>query len=284
MGILCVYRTNSRFLIGDKMPKLEAKDAAARASNPLGGDFSEALFRGLQIITAFGPSAQSMTLSDVARQVDLPRATVRRALLTLAHLGYMKEEGRLFSLTPRVLQLAAAYLGASQAAAILQPCCERLAAEYGDTFSVAALDGESAVMIAYATPRRMYMDAPGIGLRLPAYCSAVGRVLLAAVPDAQRESFLQQLQPEAITPRTVTDKEELRRILAQVAAAGFSIAEEEAELGFRSLAVPVRRASGAVGFALNTGMRLERGSGDLMQATYLPRLLAEAELLGKQLL
>ena len=173
------------------MPKLEAKDAAARASNPLGRDFSEALFRGLQIITAFGPSTQSMTLSDVARQVDLPRATVRRSLLTLAHLGYVKEEGRLFSLTPQVLQLAAAYLGASHASTILQPCCERLAAEYGDTFSVAVLDGESAVMIAYATPRRMYMDAPGIGLRLPAYCSAVGRVLLAALPDPQRESFLE---------------------------------------------------------------------------------------------
>jgi len=119
----------------------------------------------------------------------LPRATVRRSLLTLAHLGYVKEEGRLFSLAPRVLQLAAAYLGASHAAAILQPGCERLAAEYGETFSVAALDGDSAVMIAYATPRRMYMDAPGIGLRLPAYCSAVGRVLLAALPQGERENF-----------------------------------------------------------------------------------------------
>ncbi|MDB6012258.1 MAG: Pca regulon regulatory protein [Gammaproteobacteria bacterium] len=266
------------------MPKLDARDAAARASNPLGRDFSEALFRGLQIITAFGPSAQAMTLSDVARQVDLPRATVRRSLLTLAHLGYVKEEGRLFSLTPQVLQLAAAYLGASHASAILQPCCERLAAEYGDTFSVAVLDGDSAVMIAYATPRRMYMDAPGIGLRLPAYCSAVGRVLLAALPDLQRESFLERLQPQAVTPRTVTDKAELRGILAQVAAEGFSVAEEEAEIGFRSLAVPVRRVGGAVGFALNTGMHVERRSAEVMRETYLPRLRMEAESLSKQLL
>jgi IclR family transcriptional regulator, pca regulon regulatory protein len=266
------------------MPKLDARDAAARASNPLGRDFSEALFRGLQIITAFGPSAQAMTLSDVARQVGLPRATVRRSLLTLAHLGYVKEEGRLFSLTPQVLQLAAAYLGASHASAILQPCCERLAAEYGDTFSVAVLDGDSAVMIAYATPRRMYMDAPGIGLRLPAYCSAVGRVLLAALPDSQRESFLERLQPQAVTPRTVTDKTELRGILLQVAAEGFAVAEEEAEIGFRSLAVPVRRVGGAVGFALNTGMHVERRSAEVMRETYLPRLRMEAELLSKQLL
>lgn len=265
------------------MPKLEAKNAAARAANPLGGDFSEALYRGLQIITAFGASAQSMTLSDVARRVDLPRATVRRALLTLAYLGYVKEEGRLFTLTPRILQLAAAYLGASHAAGILQPCCERLAAEYGDTFSVAALDGENAVMIAYATPRRIYMDAPGIGLRLPAYCSAVGRVLLAALPEAQRESFLQHLQPQAVTPRTVTDKAALRKILAQVATEGFAMAEEEVEIGFRSLAVPVRRVGGSVAFALNTGMHLERRSAEVMKATYLPRLQAEADLLSRQL-
>jgi IclR family pca regulon transcriptional regulator len=266
------------------VPKLEAKDAAARASNPLGRDFSEALFRGLQIMNAFGPDAQSMTLSDVARKVDLPRATVRRSLLTLAHLGYVKEEGRLFSLTPRVLQLAAAYLGASHAAAILQPCCESLAAEYGETFSVAALDGDSAVMIAYAAPRRMYMDAPGIGLRLPAFCSAVGRVLLAALPEAERENFLRQLRPQAVTPRTVTDKAQLRAILTRVAAEGFAIAEEEAEVGFRSLAVPVRRAGGMVAFALNTGMHVERRSVETMRATYLPRLLLEAQLLSKQLI
>ena len=266
------------------MPRLKPKSAAARASNPLGRDFSEALFRGVQIMNAFGPDSQAMTLSDVARKVDLPRATVRRSLLTLAHLGYVKEEGRLFSLTPRVLQLAAAYLGASHAAAILQPCCESLAAEYGETFSVAALDGDSAVMIAYATPRRMYMDAPGIGLRLPAYCSAVGRVLLAALPEVKREDFLHQLQPEAVTPRTVTDKAQLRSILGRVAAEGFAIAEEEAEVGFRSLAVPVRRVGGMVAFALNTGMHIERRSAEVMQATYLPRLLVEAEQLSRQLI
>jgi len=266
------------------LPKLKAKDAAARAAHPLGQDFSEALYRGLQLITAFGPTAQALTLSDLAREVDLPRATVRRSLRTLAYLGYVKIEGRLFSLTPHVLQLAAAYLGASPAASVLQPCCERLAAEFGDTFSVAALDAESAVMVAYATPRRMYMDAPGIGLRLPAYCSAVGRVLLGGLPENERESLLKRIRPQAITPRTVTDKATLRKILAQVAADGFAIAEEEAEVGFRSLAVPVRRVGGTVTFALNTGMHVERLSAKEMQARYLPRLLTEAERLSTQLL
>ena len=109
-------------------------------------------------------------------------------------------------------------------------------------------------------------------------------MLFRSLPDLQRETFLEQLKPQAITPRTVTDKVELRAILARVATEGFSIAEEEAEIGFRSLAVPVRRVGGAVGFALNTGMHIERRSAAVMQETYLPRLRAEAELLSKQLL
>jgi IclR family pca regulon transcriptional regulator len=266
------------------MPRLKAKAAARRAANPLGRDFSESLSRGMQIIATFGADAPSLTLSDVARRVDLPRATARRSLLTLAQLGYVREDGRQFSLTPRVLELAAAYLSASLAATILQPCCERLAAEHNATFSVAALEGEYAVMIAYATPRRMYMEAAGVGLRLPAFCSAVGRVLLAGLPPSERDRFIRQLRPKAITERTETNKTRLRAILDQVAADGFAIAEEEAELGYRSLAVPLRRAGGAVAFALNTGMHVDRGTRDSLRSTQLPRLLEAAAQLNAQLI
>jgi IclR family pca regulon transcriptional regulator len=266
------------------MARLGTEDALARAANPLGGDFSEALARGLKIIAVFGPDARALTLSDVARRVALPRATVRRSLLTLVQLGYAEEDGRLFALTPKVLELATAYLGASVATSVLQPCCELLSAEYGETFSVAVLDGEDAVMIAYAMPRRMYMDSAGVGLRLPAHCSAVGRVLLAGLPEDARERFLDRLQPRAQTPRTVTSKPALRRILAQVAEDGFAIAEEEAELGFRSLAVPLRRIGGQVGFALNTGMPVQRSSAAEMKEKFLRRLQAEGEILRGRLL
>jgi len=266
------------------MTKLRDSDAQARAANPLGGDFSEALARGIEIISAFGPEARAMTLSDVARKVGLPRATVRRSLLTLVQLGYAEEDKRLFTLTPRVLQLANAYLGASVANSILQPCCESLSAEYGVTFSVAVPDGEDAVMIAYASPRRMYMDTSGVGLRLPLFCTAVGRVLLSGRGDDERETFLERLQPRAITPRTITSKPSLRRIIDQVEQDGFAIAEEEAELGFRSLAVPLRRAGGQITYALNVGLPVERSSAEMMRATYLPRLLDEAETLRKQLI
>jgi IclR family pca regulon transcriptional regulator len=265
------------------MPRLSAGDALARAANPLGGDFSEALARGLEIVTSFGPGASAMTLSDVARKVGLPRATARRALLTLVQLGYAEEDGRLFRLTPKVLSLAGAYLGASASPTVLQPLCDVLCVEYNETFSVAVLDGEDAVMIAYATPRRMYMEASGIGLRLPAYCSAVGRVLLAGLPPAAREAFLERLTPRAVTPRSVTSKPALRRILAQVEADGYAIAEEEAEIGFCSLSVPVRRVGGQVAYALNTGMPVGRATVDQMRSRFLPRLLAESQTLQTQL-
>ena len=279
LGLLAIKQ-----VIAYRMAKLGAEAAAARASNPLGRDFSEALARGLEILTCFGPDIRAMTLSDIARRVDLPRATARRALLTLVQLGYAEEDGRLFTLTPRVLHLASAYLGASVVTSILQPRCELLSAEYGDTFSVAALDGEDTVMIAYATPRRMYMDRVGVGLRLPAYCTAIGRVLLAGMDEAGRDTFFKRLQPKAVTPKTVTSKPELRRILFQVAEDGYAIAEEEAEMGFRSLAVPLRRVGGQVAFALNAGMSVHQSSAEDMRARYLDRLLSESRALQKELL
>jgi IclR family pca regulon transcriptional regulator len=158
-----------------------------------------------------------------------------------------------------------------------------LAAECNATFSVAALEGDYAVMVAYATPRRMYMEATGVGLRLPAFCSAVGRVLLAGLDPVERERFLKQLRPKAVTERTETNKARLRAILDGVAGDGYAFAEEEAELGYRSLAVPVRRAGGRVVFALNTGMHVDRDSAESLRATYLPRLLAAARQLSAQL-
>lgn len=266
------------------MPKLADDDAAARAANPAGGDFSEALARGLAVIGAFGPQSRALTLSDVARQVQLPRATVRRALLTLVHLGYAEENGRLFSLTPRVLGLAGAYLGSSVVSAVLQPACARLAAAYGETVSVAVLDQDMAMMVAYARPRAAYMESGGVGLRIPAFCSAVGRVLLAGLPAVKRQAYFADLQPVAQTPRTVTDKDALEVLVQRADQEGFALADEEAELGFRSLAVPLRNLSGEVAFALNVGAPVGRMTADAMQALYWPRLRDEAAQLQRQLL
>ncbi|MDO9711614.1 IclR family transcriptional regulator domain-containing protein [Paracraurococcus lichenis] len=264
------------------MPRLAAADSARRAGEPR--DLSEALARGLSVLLAFDAGHAAMTLADVARRTGLPRATARRALLTLVHLGFAEAEGRLFRLTPQVLRLAGAYLGASAASTVLQPACDRLCAELGETCSVAILDGEDAVMIAYASPRRLHAAGAGPGLRLPAFCSAVGRVLLAHLPEAEQEAVLARLRPEPVTPFTVTAKPALRRILAEVRAAGFCLADQEAELGFRSIAVPLRRPDGRVVAALNTGCAAAQASLEAMHRHFLPRLLAEAAALRGQLL
>src|SRR5262245_6145301 len=169
------------------MPRLRPSDAARRARDAT-PELSEALARGLAVITAFDATRPRMSLSEVAARVDLPRATTRRALLTLQHLGYAESDGKLFALTPQVLRLAAAFLSAGNAA-ILQRACERVSQAIGEACSAAVRDGADIVMIAHASPQRFLAAAPGVGFRLPAFCTALGRVLLAAFEDGALDTF-----------------------------------------------------------------------------------------------
>jgi IclR family pca regulon transcriptional regulator len=266
------------------MSRLQAADAERRQESDLGPDFLEALARGLRILSAFSAERRQMTLSDMAKAVALPRATVRRALYTLTHLGYVETDGRLFRLTPRVLRLATVYLTSNAASTVLQPCCERISAAVQEACSAAVLDGDEVVMIAHASPPRFIDIGPGVGFRLPAFCTSLGRVLLAALPDDALDPFLERLAPIGITPHTVTDKDRLRQEILTVRRQGFAFADQEAELGFRSIAVPVRRYDGVTVAALNLGARVERGSAETMREAFLPRLLAVAGELGEQLI
>ncbi|QEH97682.1 helix-turn-helix domain-containing protein [Gluconobacter thailandicus] len=214
-----------------------------------------------------------MTLSEVASKLALPRATVRRTLLTLVHLGYMRSEGRLFSLRPAILKLATAYLGSDPVSTIMQPVCEELSMEMGATCSVAVLDGWEAVMIAYASSRGSYsMAREGIGLRLPVLSSAVGRVLISGLTEEQRAELLDYKQVEPLTPFTVTIRDHLHLRLMDVLKEGYALVDQEAELGFRSLAVPLYRHDGQVVAALNVGLRIELATLEEMKQRFLPRL------------
>jgi IclR family transcriptional regulator, pca regulon regulatory protein len=265
------------------MARLREADAARRAADDRGPDFSEALARGLKIIQAFDAETRAMTLSDIARRVDLPRATARRALVTLAALEFVETDGRLFRLTPRILTLAGAYLNSNPITTILQPACERLARTLQESCSAAVLDGADIVMIAHAAPQRLMASGAGVGFRLPAFCTSLGRVLLSALPDERLEAFLKALRPTALTPQTDTDKAALRRAIAAARAQDHALVDQEAELGFRSIAVPVRRFDGAVVVAINVGVHIQRASLERMRGEFLPVLLAEAEELRTQL-
>ena len=266
------------------MAKLRAQDAAQRVENGLGPDFSEALARGLAVLTAFGNERGPLTLSDVARLVDLPRATTRRALFTLTHLGFAESDGKLFRLTPKVLTLAGSYLLSNQISTILQPACDALCAEFGEAVSGAVLVGEEVVMLAHASPQRLMAAGAGVGFRVPAFCSALGRVLLAALPDPALEQFLNEFEPVPVTPATMVDKPALRHAILAARDAGHAVVDQEAEAGFRSLAVPIRRYDGRTIAAMNVGLHVERATVETMRAVHLPRLLAIGDEIRSQLI
>jgi IclR family pca regulon transcriptional regulator len=265
------------------MSRLRPQDAEQRAQRALGADFSEALARGLHVISAFDEQHRQMTLSDVARAIDLPRATVRRSLATLVALGYLEVDGRLFRLTPRILKLAIAYLSSDPVPSILQPVCERLCRQVGASCSVAVRDGQEAVMIARAVPTRPASVGLGVGYRLPVFCSALGRVLASAMPDTELDAFLAQLKPVRFTRQTVVAKPEIRRLILDARRKGYALADQEAEVGIRSIAVPLVRFDGRAVAAINIGVQPEQVSAKAMMADYLPLLLKEAAALKERL-
>ena len=266
------------------MPRIRRSQAEQELDAAAGSDFLEALARGLRVVEAFGRDRRWLTLSDVARLVDLPRASVRRTLHTLVKLGYAEVDDRLFRLTPRILTLAGAYLSSNAISDIVQPALERLSDELGEACSAAVLDGADVVMIAHASPNRMLPVSTQIGFRLPALSSSLGRILLAALSDKQVDVLLAHAKAPKLTPSTVTDKAELRRAIVKARANGFSLVDQEAESGFRSISVPLKRRDGRTVAALNVGVHTERIPLDAMRKVFLPRLRALADELAPQLI
>lgn len=266
------------------MPRINRSDNEQAMADKGGPDFLEALARGLRVIQSFDRERRQLSLSDVARHVDLPRASVRRTLHTLVQLGFAETDGKLFRLTPRVLTLAGAYLLSNPVAGILQPALERLSADIHESCSAAVLDGNDVVMIAHASPTRVLALSAQVGLRLPAFASSLGRVLLAGFSDHDLDAFVDGLQPQALTAHTVIDKKRMRHAIVEARTHGYSIADQEVEVGFRSIAVPLKRLDGRIVAALNIGIHSERGTVETMQKDYLPKLKALADELQQQLI
>ena len=251
------------------MARLREADSARRQARPNAHDFSEALARGLEVLGAFSPGLRQASLSELAETTGLPRASTRRALLTLAEHGLVETDGRMFRVTTGVLGFAAAYLRANPVTRALQPVCEALAAEMDALCSASVLDGQDAVLAARAAPAQAGQIASGIGFRMPAFCSAGGRMLLSQLPDDELDEWLARLTPRAQTPHTITDKPRLRDAILAARAEGFALVSEETELGLRSIAI---LAPG--GAALGIGLHVERGSREMLTGPCLTRLRA----------
>ena len=266
------------------MPRVKRSRMERRVVETGGPDFLEALARALRIIQAFNRDRRQLTLSDIAKLVDLPRASVRRTLHTLIHLGFAETDGRVFRLRPRVLTLASAYLMSNSISDILQPAVERMAREVGEACSAAVLDGDDVIMIAHASPNRVVNVSAQIGFRLPAVSSSLGRVLLAALEDRELDRLLRRIEPQRLTSATVVDRAELRRAILRARQDGFSLVDQEAELGFCSISVPLRRLDGRVIASLNIGTHSNRVTLDTMRGVFLPKLRALASDLQSQMI
>jgi IclR family pca regulon transcriptional regulator len=242
------------------------------------GEYVQSLARGFAVIKAFDAQHSHLTLSEVARRAELNRATARRFLYTLVTLGYVRTDGRNFSLTPKVLQLGYAFLSGMPLPEIAEPHLKDLSLELGESTSASVLDGDDIVYVARVSTRRIMTVAINVGTRFPAYATSMGRVLLAYLPPEELSAYLDRVELTPLTVRTVTSRERLEEELARVREQGWAMVDQELEAGLRSIAAPIRGRSGDVVAALNVSMRVGLAGDDPDRSgEVLPPLLATAE-------
>ena len=224
-----------------------------------------------------------MTLSEVARATGLTRAAARRFLITLAELGYVRSDGREFSLRPKVLELGYAYLAGLSLNEVAAPHLEDLVALTRESSSVAVLDGEDIVYVVRVPTKRIMTAAISVGTRFPAYATSMGRVLLAHLLDDQLEAYFTNARFEPITRRTVTDPVRLREILLTTREQGYVMTDQELEEGLRSAAVPIHGANGTVVAAMNVSTHASRVNMEELRRNLLPQLMETARLIEADL-
>jgi IclR family transcriptional regulator, pca regulon regulatory protein len=248
-------------------------DTASRSASTQGHDYVQSLDRGLSVIRAFSHDDPRLTLSDVARATGLTRAAARRFLLTLQRLGYVDSDDREFYLTPRVLELGYAYLSTTPFWDLAYRHMEALVDKLHESSSISVLDRDEIVYVARVPTKRIMTINLAVGTRLPAYATSMGRVLLANLSDEELEAYLDRASFAHLTPRTVSDREELRGILTEVREQGWALVDQELEEGVRSVAAPLRGAGGRVVGAMNVSAHAARTTLERLRREFLPVLL-----------
>jgi IclR family pca regulon transcriptional regulator len=242
--------------------------------------FMTSLARGLAVVQAFSDSRKPQTIAQISQKTGIPRAAVRRCLFTLQQLGYVDAELNNFSLRPKVLTLGYSYLSSTPLTVSSQPYLNAISRDLGESCSIAVLDDGEVLYVARSAASRVMSVALNTGSRLPAYCTSLGRVMLAYLAPDQLDAYFAKAKLRPMTDKTVTNQKRLREILAGVRQDGYAINDEELELGLRSIAVPVRGASGQVVAALNVGAQAGRVSVERMREEFLPVLLRGAQELS----
>jgi len=246
-------------------------------------DIMGGLAKGLLAIETFTAERPRQSIAEVSAASGLDRATARRCLLTLSHLGYADYDGKYFTLTPRILRLGTACLATMPLPQLVQPLLDRLSDQLGESSSVSILDGDEIVYVARAAQRKVMSIALMPGSRLPAFCTSMGRVMLAGLPDGQSRQQLETASRQARTRYTKTDIDALMAELALVREQGYALIDQEVEIGLRSIAVPLLNARKQVVAAINIGIPATQDRIDELPGLYLSPLLRVQEELQAML-
>ncbi|GLU30107.1 IclR family transcriptional regulator C-terminal domain-containing protein [Brucella sp. NBRC 12950] len=244
-------------------------------------DLMGGLAKGLKVIEAFTADRPKLSIAEAADVTGYDRATTRRCLLTLAELGYCAYDGKYFTVTPRILRLGTGCLAAMPLPRIVQPYLDQLSEQIHQSTSVSILDGSEIVYVARAAQQRVMSVTLMPGSRLPAYCTSMGRVLLAALPEEQAKDILMEGPLHARTPRTETSPRRLLDQLRHIREHGFAAIDQEVEMGLRSIAVPLTDFRQKTVAALNVGFAATTEPLECLVQKYLPSLQAiQAEISG----
>lgn len=239
-------------------------------------DYVQSLERGLAVITSFSAERAQQTLADVARQTDLNRATARRLLLTLVELGYVRTDGKLFELTPRVLDIGYSFISSLNLQDIAQPFLEAFSERVNESSSVAVLDDTDIVYVARVPTTRIMTVSIGLGSRFPAYQTSMGRVLLAELDDDAVVETYRRSDTSRVTERTVGSAEALLEKVAETRRCGYAVVDQELEIGIRSVAAPLRDSTGRAVAAVNVSTHAGRTTLDQVNRTFVPALVETA--------
>jgi IclR family pca regulon transcriptional regulator len=259
-----------------------AASVASTTQKP-GDGYVQSFARGLEVIRSFSATSPAQTLTQVAESSGLSRAGARRILLTLQSLGYVNTDGKLFTLSPRILDLGFAYLSSMPMWNLAEPVMESLVAEVRESCSIAVLEDNDIIYVMRVPTHKIMSISLGVGSRLPAYCTSLGRVLLAALPDVVLIDRLLAADRRARTKHTLTDARELASRIAQVRKQGWSLVNQELEEGLVSMSAPITNPSGQVVAALNISGQANRTSAKVMQETMLVPLLTAAQTISRSL-
>lgn len=252
-----------------------------REGNSSDPNFMTSLARGLAVIQVFSDRRRSLTIPQISQLTGFSRAAVRRCLYTLGKLGYVSPGPRIFTLEPKILELGHAYLSSTRLAPAAQPILDKLCEALHESCSISILDGADILYLARASTNvRLLSVDLGVGSRLPAYCTSMGRVLLTSLPAESLRDYFAKVKLVSHTKRSITSRVKLSAELASVRRRGYSIVDQELEIGLRSIAVPVRLRSGSVVAAMNVGTQAARVPITELRERILPQLHAAAQSLA----